>query len=61
MRAVAAEDGIPDPMPKFLSRHLKAVRLGYFDDCTGVVEELTGKAPRPLREILEEHRAELTA
>jgi NAD(P)H dehydrogenase (quinone) len=61
MRVVAAEDGIPDPMPKFLSRHLKAVRLGYFDDCTGVVEELTGKAPRPLREILEEHRAELTA
>lgn len=57
----AAEDGVPEPMPKYLSRHLKAIRLGYFDDLTTVVEDLTGRAPRPLREVLLEHRDEMLA
>lgn len=59
MRVRAAQDGIPDPMPMFLSRHLKAVRLGYFNDQTTVVADLTGRPPRPLRDVLTAHRAEL--
>ncbi|HEY6758570.1 MAG TPA: NAD(P)H-binding protein [Baekduia sp.] len=61
LRRQAAEDGIPDPMPTFLSRHLKAVRLGYFDDLTTVVADLTGRPPRALRDVLVEHRDALLA
>jgi NAD(P)H dehydrogenase (quinone) len=61
LRRQAAEDGIPDPMPTFLSRHLKAVRLGYFDDLTTVVADLTGRPPRALRDVLVEHRDALQA
>jgi NAD(P)H dehydrogenase (quinone) len=56
MRRHAAEDGIPAPMPTFLSRHLKAVRLGYFDDLTTAVADVTGRPPRALRDVLLEHR-----
>jgi NAD(P)H dehydrogenase (quinone) len=61
MREQAAQDGIPDPMPKFLSRHLKAVRMGYFNDHTNSVEDLVGRPPRTLRDVLVEHRDELQA
>jgi NAD(P)H dehydrogenase (quinone) len=49
-------DGIPAPFPLLLTRHLKAVRLGYFDDCTAVVEDVTGRAAQPLRPVLEAAR-----
>jgi NAD(P)H dehydrogenase (quinone) len=61
VRRQAAEDGIPEPMPKYLSRHLAAVKQGYFNDLTTAVEDLTGRPPRPLRDVLEEHRDELVA
>lgn len=57
----ATADGVPPPMPGYLSAHLRAVRLGYFDDCTDVVENLTGREPRRLRDILTEHREALVA
>lgn len=53
------EDGLPEPFPDLLTAHLHAVRLGYFDDLTDVVTEVTGRPPEPLREILESHRDEL--
>jgi NAD(P)H dehydrogenase (quinone) len=52
-------DGLPEPFPKLLTAHLKAVRLGYFDDLTDVVPSTTGKPAEPLRQILEAHRDEL--
>jgi NAD(P)H dehydrogenase (quinone) len=61
MRVQAAADGIPEPMPKFLARHLKAVRLDYFDDLTTVVADVTGRPPRPLRDVLADHRDALLA
>jgi NAD(P)H dehydrogenase (quinone) len=61
VRRQAIEDGIPDPMPVYLSRHLKAIRLGYFDDLTTAVQDLTGHAPKPLADVLTEHRDELVA
>jgi NAD(P)H dehydrogenase (quinone) len=57
----AALDGVPAPMPTYLSTHLRAVRLGYFDDCTDVVQTITGRAPKKLRDVLQEHRDELLA
>ena len=59
MRRQGALDGIPEPMPLYLSRHLKAVKLRYFDDLTTTFEDLVGRSPRPLREVLVEHRDEL--
>lgn len=34
----------------------RAIREGYFDKCTQYVLEITGRAPRPLREVLLAHR-----
>ena len=56
-----ADDGLPAPMPGIMARHLEAVRLGYFDDMTTVVRDLTGRGPRPLRSVLHEHREQLLA
>jgi NAD(P)H dehydrogenase (quinone) len=61
MPGLLAGDGLPEPMPGIMTRHLKAVRLGYFDDLTAVVRDLTGTAPRSLRSVLEEHRGQLVA
>jgi NAD(P)H dehydrogenase (quinone) len=38
-----------------------AVREGFFDVPTDVVEQLTGRRPRPLRDVLAEHRNDLAA
>jgi NAD(P)H dehydrogenase (quinone) len=37
----------------------RALREGFLDVRTDVVEELSGRAPRTVREVLEEHRAQL--
>ncbi len=58
-RQQAVADGVPEPFPRLLSNHLKAVRLGYFDDLTDTVEQLTGRPPRSLPDVLREHRSEL--
>lgn len=55
------ELGLPEPFDVLLPRHLKAVRLGYFDDLTSVVEDVTGRPPERLREVLQRHRAEMLA
>jgi NAD(P)H dehydrogenase (quinone) len=58
-RAQAVEDGLPEPFPRLMTNHLKAVRLGYFDDLTDAAEQLTGRPPRALRDVLVEHRDQL--
>jgi NAD(P)H dehydrogenase (quinone) len=61
MERQAREDGVPEPFPVLMTRHLKAIRLGYFDSLTDHVEKLTGRPPRPLRDVLVEHKGQLTA
>jgi NAD(P)H dehydrogenase (quinone) len=58
-REQAVKDGVPEPFPRLMTNHLKAVRLGYFDDLTDSAETLTGHPPRALREVLVEHRDQL--
>jgi NAD(P)H dehydrogenase (quinone) len=55
------ELGLPAPFDVYLPRHLKAIRLGYFDDQTTVVKDVTGREPERLRDILEAHRDEMLA
>ena len=52
-------DGIPEPFPTVLTRHLHAIRLGYFNDLTTVVQDITGRPPERLYDVLMEHRAEI--
>jgi NAD(P)H dehydrogenase (quinone) len=47
------QDGIPAPFPLLMTRHLKAIRLGYFDDCTTAVPDLVGHPAQALRTVLE--------
>jgi NAD(P)H dehydrogenase (quinone) len=53
------KNGVPDLMVDALSGMGKAIREGYFAIATDRVEELTGSAPAPLRDVLERHREEL--
>lgn len=55
------EKGLPEPFDVYLPRHLKGIRMGYFDDLTTVVEDVTGRAPERLRDVLERHRTEMLA
>lgn len=57
--AILREIGLPDPFHLYLPRHLEAVRLGYFDDLTDVVETVTGRPPERLQDILARHRDEM--
>jgi NAD(P)H dehydrogenase (quinone) len=62
--AVTDEDHparLPAPFNSYLPSHLKAIRLGYFDDLTTVVADVTGRPPEQLRDILQRHRDELLA
>ncbi|MGK5533749.1 hypothetical protein [Streptomyces sp. URMC 129] len=61
MPALLAEDGFPEPLNGILAQHLEAIRLGCFDDRTTVVREVTGREPRSLRSVLDEHRDALLA
>jgi NAD(P)H dehydrogenase (quinone) len=52
-------NGVPDLMVDALSGMGRAVREGYFAIATDQVRELTGKAPVPLRDVLERNREAL--
>jgi NAD(P)H dehydrogenase (quinone) len=54
-------DGIPEPFPRLLTAHLHAVRLGYFNDLTSVVEDVTGRPAESLRDVLVAHRDDILA
>jgi NAD(P)H dehydrogenase (quinone) len=51
--------GVPDLMVDALTGMGKAIREGYFAIKTDQVQELTGVAPLPLRQVLEHHREDL--
>jgi NAD(P)H dehydrogenase (quinone) len=55
------EVGLPEPFDVYLPRHLKAVRLGYFDDLTTVVKDVTGRDPERLRDVLAANREQMLA
>jgi NAD(P)H dehydrogenase (quinone) len=55
------ELGLPAPFDQYLPRHLKAVRVGYFDDLTTVVKDVTGRDPERLPDVLQTHRDEMLA
>jgi NAD(P)H dehydrogenase (quinone) len=55
------EKGLPEPFDIYLPRHLKGIRIGYFDDLTTVVEDVTGHPPEQLRDVLARHREEMLA
>lgn len=55
------ESGAPPLLVDALVGMGIAVRDGWFDVPTDVVEQLTGRAPRSLRDVLVEHRSELAA
>jgi NAD(P)H dehydrogenase (quinone) len=51
--------GIPKPMARAIVAFGAAVREGCFDVVDPAFEELTGRPPRPFRDILIAHRGEL--
>jgi NAD(P)H dehydrogenase (quinone) len=51
--------GFPKPIAREIVQFGKAIREGYYDVAGSDVERLTGRAPRPLREVLVAHRGEL--
>jgi NAD(P)H dehydrogenase (quinone) len=53
---ILRQAGIPEPFDVYLPRHLKAVRLGYFDDLTDVVKSVTGKEPDRVPDVLAANR-----
>jgi NAD(P)H dehydrogenase (quinone) len=53
--------GAPEPVARAMVDLGIATRDGYFDIVDPAVEELTGRPPRTLREVLVAHRAELVA
>jgi NAD(P)H dehydrogenase (quinone) len=53
------DGGAPEVVAERLTSSGKALREGFLAVQTGVVQELSGRAPRTVREVLEEHRAQL--
>jgi NAD(P)H dehydrogenase (quinone) len=53
---ILRQAGIPEPFDVYLPRHLKAIRLGYFDDLNDVVKTVTGKDPDRVQDILAANR-----
>jgi NAD(P)H dehydrogenase (quinone) len=51
--------GFPKPVAREIVDFGKAIREGYYDVAESDVEQLTGRAPRPLRDVLIAHRGEL--
>jgi NAD(P)H dehydrogenase (quinone) len=60
-RVAAKASGAPPLLVDALVGMGIAVREGYFDVPTEAFEELTGRRPTPLRDVLEKHRHELDA
>jgi NAD(P)H dehydrogenase (quinone) len=59
--AEARDAGVPPLMVDALTGMGKAVREGYFAVKTDMVQQLTGRKPASLDEVLAEHREELAA
>jgi NAD(P)H dehydrogenase (quinone) len=53
--------GMPKPVARQITEFGKAIREGYFEVADSAVERLTGRPPRPLRDVLIAHRGELLA
>jgi NAD(P)H dehydrogenase (quinone) len=51
--------GMPEPAAREIASYGRAIREGYIDQISDAVENLTGRPPRPLREVFEAHRDEL--
>ncbi len=51
--------GLPEPAARAISTYGRAIREGYIEGTSDAVENLTGRAPRSLREVFEAHRGEL--
>jgi NAD(P)H dehydrogenase (quinone) len=51
--------GMPEPVARELASYGRAIREGYLDEASGVVENLSGRPPRSLREVFAAHRGEL--
>jgi NAD(P)H dehydrogenase (quinone) len=55
------EAGLPESAARLFASFGTAAREGWLDDASPAVEDLTGRPPRPLRDVLAAHRAELAA
>jgi NAD(P)H dehydrogenase (quinone) len=53
------KSGFPKPIAREIVEFGKAIREGYYDVVDSDVERLTGREPRPLRDVLIAHRGEL--
>jgi NAD(P)H dehydrogenase (quinone) len=51
--------GMPEPAAREIASYGRAIREGHIDQISGAVENLTGRAPRSLRQVFEAHRDEL--
>jgi NAD(P)H dehydrogenase (quinone) len=51
--------GLPEPAARAIATYGRAIREGYIEGTSDAVENLTGHAPRSLREVFEAHRGEL--
>jgi NAD(P)H dehydrogenase (quinone) len=51
--------GVPEPAAREYASYGRAIREGHIDQLSGAVENLTGRAPRSLRQVFEAHRDEL--
>ncbi|MET7455918.1 SDR family oxidoreductase [Streptomyces sp. NPDC005574] len=53
--------GLPEPVAPWIASFGVASREGWLDQPSTAVQDLTGRAPVSLRDVLEAHRAELSA
>jgi NAD(P)H dehydrogenase (quinone) len=57
--AMVEHAGLPEPVARTYATFGAAARRGYAAVVSTAVQDLTGRPPRTVREVLEEHRAEL--
>ena len=60
-RGLVEHAGMPQPLAEAYATFGATIRAGLLDVRTDVVERLTGRAPRTLREVLEQHAAAVAA
>jgi len=58
IRGLAAA-GMPEPAARGVASFGRAIREGFIGEASGAVEKLTGRPPRTLLEVFEDHRGEL--
>ena len=51
--------GVPEPAAREIASYWRAIREGYLDEASEVVEDLSGRPPRSLRHVFEAHCDEL--